>query len=83
VRGDEPRPTVHKQTLYRIEDPITPDSVSPVLHVIVDRVFLYREEYYIHVVVSMFDRSEEAVINTFDELEECAKAVIDERAGVD
>lgn len=81
-RGEEPK-TVKIQWLYRAGEDITPSSVPSVPHVIVNGVSLYRGKYYIAVNVEVFDRLKNDVINTFDELVNCAKAVIDEREGFD
>ena len=45
--------------------------------------FLYREKYFIDVYVEAYNRPKDAVIDTFDELVKCAKAVVDEREDVD
>jgi hypothetical protein len=83
-KKDNELSVVHElEMLYTIEDLEKPDPVPSVYHVILDGVFLYRERYYIEVKVEVFDRPVDAVINTFDELVNCAKAVVDEREGVD
>jgi hypothetical protein len=82
IKGEE-LSCVHEQMEYTKEDKKKPDPVPSVPHVCVFSVFLYRERYYIAVDVDVFDSPKDAVINTFDELVKCAKAVVDEREGVD
>ena len=75
-KGEELSVVHELEMLYSIEDLENPEPVPSVYHVIVDGVFLYSERYYIEVNVEVFDRPKNAVINTFDELVGCAKAVI-------